>query len=48
MKTLSGYSWSNDLFWSVFYGLVGLSWLILIASNWMIIIILNLISYVLC
>ena len=33
MKTLSEYSWSDSLFWSVFYGLVGLSWLILIASE---------------
>ena len=33
MKTLSEYSWSDSLFWGVFYGLVGLSWLILIASE---------------
>ena len=33
MKTLSEYSWPDSLFWSVFYGLVGLSWLILIASE---------------
>ena len=33
MKTLSEFSWSDSLFWIVFYGLVGLSWLILIANG---------------
>ena len=33
MKTLSEYSWSDSLFWIVFYGLIGLSWLMLIAGE---------------